>query len=254
MICNYRRVVLGTVASTNDEAMARLRAGDPGGFVVTARAQTGGRGRRGRAWTSPPGNLYLSLALRDPSRPALAPQLGFVAGAALAQTLRVHLRGDPRLTLKWPNDILHDGAKLAGMLLESAIMPDGTSGCVIGIGVNCRSHPDDLAYRATDLRTAGCTDLDIDSVLADFLDRFDVQLRVWGGGAGFAAVRRVWLAYAAGLGDSIVVTTPHHQLDGIFRDLDATGRLLLDNADGLHAIEAGDVFFPAVAADTSNSR
>ncbi len=248
MTSDYRRVALETVVSTNDEAMARLRAGELGGFVVTARAQTGGRGRQGRAWASPPGNLYLSLARCDPAPPALAPQLGFVAGVALAEALRARLQGDARLTLKWPNDILHDGSKLAGMLLESATLPGGTLGCVIGIGVNCRSHPDALAYPATDLCSAGDADPDLDILLAQFLERFEIRLRLWDGGAGFAAVRRAWLAYAAGLGDRIAVATPRRRLDGIFRDLDATGRLLLDTADGMQAIEAGDVFFPALAA------
>ena len=135
----FRRVALDSVVSTNDEAMARLRAGEPGGFVVTARTQNGGRGRHGRTWSSPPGNLYMSLALRDPATPAVAPQLGFVAGVALVQALRGLLDGDRLLALKWPNDILYDGAKLAGMLLESSMLPGGGFGCLIGIAINCSS-------------------------------------------------------------------------------------------------------------------
>ena len=203
-------------------------------------------------WTSPPGNLILSLALRDPAPAARAPQLGFVAGVALAQTLRAQLGGDPRLRLKWPNDVVHNCAKLAGMLLESTTLADGTLGCVIGIGVNCRSHPPDLAFPATDLHEAGHSDPDADSILADFLRRFDIQLKDWDGGVGFAQVRSAWLAMAAGMGERIGVTTPHRRLDGIFRDLDATGRLLLDTADGTIAVEAGDVFFPALVAASSS--
>ena len=252
MTIPYRHIALDAVASTNDEAMALLRAGDRGRLLVTARAQTGGRGRQGRVWTSPPGNLYMSLALRDPAPPALAPQLGFVAGIALERTLRARLGGDTRLQLKWPNDVLHEGAKLAGMLLESAFLPDGAFCCVIGIGVNCRSHPDGLAYPATDLHTAGDIDADPDSVLADFARRFEIQLTDWDGGAGFAAVRSAWLATAAGLGKRVAVSTPRRRLDGVFRDLDATGRLLLDTADGTIAVEAGDVFFPAPAAASTH--
>ncbi len=247
-----RHIALDRVTSTNDEAMARLRAGEPGDFVVTAREQSNGRGRQGRAWTSPPGNLYMSLALRDPAPAALAPQLGFVAGVALAKVLRAQLDGDVRTQLKWPNDVLHDGAKLAGMLLESTVLPGGGLGCVIGIGVNCRSHPDGLAYPATSLDAAGALDATPDAILADFTRRFDIQLREWAGGAGFAAVRRSWLAMAAGLGERIGVSTPRRRLDGIFRDLDATGRLLLDTADGTIAVEAGDVFFPALAAASTD--
>lgn len=248
----YRHLCFDTVASTNDEAMARLRGGDPGGLVVTARTQTAGRGRTGRIWSSPPGNLIASLALRDPGPAAKAPQLGFVAGVALAQALRARLADDQRLRLKWPNDVLHAGAKLAGMLLESSVLPDGALGCVIGIGVNCRSHPDGLAYPTTNMREAGDPEPDSECVLADFLRRFDMQLRFWKGGAGFAPVRLAWLAMAAGLGERIAVATPRHRLDGIFRDLDATGRLLLETADGTIAIEAGDIFFPALAAVTTS--
>ncbi len=252
MTSTYRHIAIDTVGSTNDEAMARLGAGDPAPFVVTARAQTNGRGRRGRAWTSPSGNLYMSLALRDPSPPAMAPQLGFVAGVALAWALRNCLGGDCRLQLKWPNDVLHDGAKLAGMLLESSCLPGGGLGCVIGIGVNCRSHPDGLAYPATDLLTVGASEAGIEHLVTEFVRLFDIQMMEWASGRAFSAVRSTWLAMAAGLGARIVVATPRHRLEGIFRDLDATGRLLLDTADGRHTVEAGDVFFPALAAASTD--
>ncbi len=252
MTSAYRCIALDTVVSTNDEAMERLRAGDRGGLVVTARAQTGGRGRQGKPWASPPGNLYMSLALRDPATPALAPQLGFVAGVSLAKALRARLRGDARLKLKWPNDVLHDGAKLAGILLESAWLPDGALGCVIGIGINCRFHPGGLPYPATDLDAVGASDADPDSIRTDFTRQFDIQVREWDGGKGFAAVRAAWLEMAAGLGESIVVATPHRRFHGFFRDLDPTGRLLVDTADGRHAVEAGDVFLPTMTAAFNN--
>ena len=119
MTLRFTRIALDHVTSTNAEAMARLRDGEPAPFVVTARSQSVGRGRQGRAWASPPGNLYMSLALRDPAPLARAPQLGFVAGVALVRALRDRLGGDLRLVVKWPNDILHEKAKLAGMLLEA---------------------------------------------------------------------------------------------------------------------------------------
>ena len=219
---------------------------------MTAQQQSGGRGRHGRVWTSPPGNLYVSLALRNPAPAALAPQIGFVAGVALAEALRARLDGDGRLKLKWPNDVLFAGAKLAGMLLESSMLRGGELGCVVGIGVNCRSHPEGLTYPATNLEAAGAANADPASILADFTRRFDIQLREWDGGRGFAAVRQAWLAMAAGLGERIGVTTPRRRSDGIFRDLDATGRLLLDTADGTIAIEAGDVFFPASTAASTD--
>lgn len=241
-------IALDIVGSTNDEAMSRLRAGLAAPFVVTAKSQTGGRGRHGRVWASPPGNLYMSLALRDPAPVVRAPQLGFVAGVALTDALRRRLGGDARLRLKWPNDIQFSGAKVAGMLLESTVLPNGAFGCVIGIGVNCRSHPVDLSYAATNLCAVGDDDVSPDAVLADFLVHFDIHYSIWNGGDGFGAVREAWLSRAAGLGEPVVVATRAARRIGIFRDLDASGRLLLDADGDLVAIDAGDVFFPALAA------
>lgn len=242
-----RILAFETLASTNDEALARLKAGEAGGFVVTAARQTGGRGRHGRSWSSPAGNLYASIALRDPAEPAVAPQLGFVAGVALAQTLRARLGGDARLAIKWPNDMLFDGAKLAGMLLEATTLADGRLGCVIGIGVNCLSHPPDLPYPAIDLRAAGDTTAEPRAVLSDLLARFENELRDWRGGAGFAATRAAWLSLAAGLGRRMSVTTARGRVDGVFEDLDDQGRLRLATDAGVRTIEAGDVFLAPAA-------
>ena len=222
--------------------MARLRDGDPGRLFVTADRQTGGRGRQGRTWSSPAGNLYASLALRAPAPGALAPQLGFVAGVALATTLRARLGGDDRLRLKWPNDVLFDRSKLAGILLESAMLPNGELGCVIGFGVNCLTHPTGLSYPATSLRVAGDARAEPSDILAQLTHNIDQELGRWRKGERFADVRERWLAMAAGRGEEIVVATPRNTLKGIFRDLDASGRLLVEMSDGLATVDAGDVF------------
>ena len=243
----YRVAAFDTLGSTNDEAMARLKAGDQGGLFVVAACQTGGRGRHGRAWTSPPGNLYASLALVDPAPAALAPQLGFVAGVALATALRGLFDDDPRLAIKWPNDMLFAGAKLAGILLESTSLPGGRFGCVIGFGVNCLSHPDGLPYRATDLREAGC-DVGAGMVLAALALALDKHLAIWDEGRGFAAIRAAWLGLAAGLGEAIRVAAPGGTLDGTFQGLDETGHLLLETDRGDVAVNTGDVFLPGFAS------
>ena len=238
----YRVERFETLGSTNDEAMARARAGDRGPLFIVAAGQTGGRGRQGRVWTSPPGNLYASLLLTDAAELKVAPQLGFVAGVALVDALRVLLDGDERLRLKWPNDILFDGAKLAGLLLESATMPDGRLACVIGFGVNCRSHPDGLAYRATDLSAAAGRPIGPDDVLEALAPSFQKHLADWDRGANFMGIRSAWLAKAAGLGDMIEVRCSSRTVTGTFTSLDPTGRLLVETADGCVAIDAGDVF------------
>lgn len=237
------------LGSTNDEALRRLAAGDCGRLIVVAEEQTSGRGRQGRAWSSPRGNLYASLALRDPCPMAEAPRLGFVAGVALAETLRRRLGGDDRLRLKWPNDALFAGAKLAGMLLEGSLLRDGAFGCVIGIGVNCVAHPAGLEYATTDLRAAGASDADPSALIRDIAARFDELSRIWNRGGDFDSIRRRWLPLAEGLGRPIAIATPRGRREGVFRDLDTQGRLMIEDASGAETlIEAGDVFFPALAA------
>lgn len=227
--------------------MARLRAGDAGMLFVTARHQTGGRGRSGRQWASPAGNLYASLALRDPGPLACVPQLGLVAGVALARALKGRLGGNASLQLKWPNDVLFAGAKLAGILLESAGLPGGGLGCVVGMGVNCISHPAGLSYPATDLRAVGDPNPDPEAVLAEVAREFRDVLDLWDGGLGFAAVRRAWLGLAAGIGEPISVRLPTGLREGIFRGLDEAGHLLLETAHDLTTVLAGDVFLSVPA-------
>ncbi len=238
----FRIVRLGLVGSTNDEAMARARAGDPGHLWVLAEAQSRGRGRKGRVWTSPTGNLYASLLLVEPAPRERAAELGFVAGTALAVALRDILAGDTRLAIKWPNDLLFAGAKLSGILLESTVLPDGRFACVAGFGVNCASHPPDTAYGATDLAEILGHPVAPESVLEPLARAMAGRLDIWAGGANFAAIRAEWLAFAGGLGAMITVVGPSATIEGVFETIDATGRLVLATASGKVAIEAGDVF------------
>jgi BirA family biotin operon repressor/biotin-[acetyl-CoA-carboxylase] ligase len=245
----FRITRLGHVGSTNDEAMARARAGNPGGLFVVAEAQSRGRGRHGRAWVSPPGNLYASLLLVDPAPRECAAELGFVAGTALASALRAILPGDRGLALKWPNDILYACAKLGGILLESTDLPDGRFACVAGFGVNCASHPSDTLYAATDLAAITGRPVPPEAVLEQLAAAMAERLRAWRRGSGFAAIREEWLTFAGGLGARITVVRPASTIEGIFATIDATGRLVLETASGLVAIEAGDIFLGSRATD-----
>jgi BirA family biotin operon repressor/biotin-[acetyl-CoA-carboxylase] ligase len=224
--------------------MRRLRGGDPGGLWVTAGAQTGGRGRQGRVWSSPPGNLYASLALRLAIAPVVAPQLGFVAGVALAAVLRDLLGGDARLRIKWPNDIIFAGAKLAGLLLESTPLRDGGLGCVIGFGLNCRSHPTNLAYPATSLAAiGGVPDPEPMRLLALLSESVARQLAIWNDGAQFNKVREAWMSVA------FEVVLAERRITGTFQGLDPAGRLLLETDREITVVDAGDVFLPGISAD-----
>lgn len=233
----------GQLASTNDEALARARDGDGGRLWIVADTQTAGRGRNGRAWSSPRGNLYASLLLIDPAPAHKAAELGFVAGIAAVHALRDILCGDRRVAIKWPNDILHDGAKFCGILLESATLPDGRFACVAGVGVNCRAHPENTPYRATDLALITGHPVAPSRVFAALSVTMANWLDVWNAGADFATIRAEWLSLAAGLGTKISVVRSSQTIEGTFQTIDATGRLILEQASGAVAIEAGDVFY-----------
>ncbi len=153
------------VGSTNALALDHARAGDPGKLWVVSKKQESGRGRRGRAWATPEGNLAATLLVVTGGELRLAATLGFVAGLALADALdavvpqgRIAIgldgasQGKNRFELKWPNDVLASGAKLAGILLESAILDGGRFAVAVGIGVNVVAYPEDLPYPATSLQ------------------------------------------------------------------------------------------------------
>jgi BirA family transcriptional regulator, biotin operon repressor / biotin---[acetyl-CoA-carboxylase] ligase len=226
-------IACDTVGSTNAEALARGRAGGRGPLWITARTQTAGRGRRGRAWVSEPGNLFATLLLTDPAPPERAPQLSFVAALAVHDAIAALAPAIvARVALKWPNDVLLDGQKLAGILIEA----EGTPLIVaVGIGVNCRHHPDGTDFPATDLAGAVTAEA-LFEALSDAMVR---RLRDWQ--AGFAVIRAAWLERA--LGGELRARLGSRELVGRFETLDDAGRLLLRLPDGrLEAITAGEVF------------
>jgi BirA family transcriptional regulator, biotin operon repressor / biotin---[acetyl-CoA-carboxylase] ligase len=233
-----------SIGSTNEEALARARTGAPEGTILWAKQQTGGRGRRGRSWSSPPGNLYVSLLLRPAVPPAEAAQLGFVAAVGMAEALHAALPAARRLSCKWPNDLLIDGAKTAGILPEAEAAERNVEALVLGMGINVESHPADTPYRATSLRAAG-SQVTVEALLESLAERLLAWYRRWQGD-GFAPVRARWLDFAQGLGEPIEVRLESATLKGRFAALDRTGALDLELADGRHRlVTAGDVFYPA---------
>jgi len=229
-----------TLGSTNAEALALARAGERGPLWITAASQSAGRGRRGNAWVSAPGNLYATLLLTEPGPPERAPQLSFVTALALHDAVAtVAPQLGPLLALKWPNDLLLGGAKLAGILIEGESEPVLT--VAIGIGANCASHPSDTGYPATDLAAAGALvpPERLFAVLADAMAR---RLEQWRRGEGFAEIRADWLKRAAGLGQDIRVRLPEREFSGRFQGLDEAGRLLVAGAAGVTVVTAGEVF------------
>jgi BirA family transcriptional regulator, biotin operon repressor / biotin---[acetyl-CoA-carboxylase] ligase len=245
----YRLIALERVGSTNDEAKTLARSGAADGVLVWAKQQTAGRGRRGRPWVSPPGNLYVSLIVRpNGCTPAQAAQLGFVAALGLGDAI-LELAG-PALRLplryKWPNDLLVGGRKVAGILLESETSGgDGVDFVVIGVGVNLASAPQETEFPATSLAEQGAGEIAPAMLLHAFVEHFDAWAARWRGG-GFAPLRAAWLRRASGIGEEVRVRLDRATLFGRFLDLDADGALLLDAADGRRRIAAGEVF-PALA-------
>ena len=236
----YRLIARDSVGSTNDEARELARQGAEDGTLVWAREQTAGRGRQGREWVSPPGNLYLSLVLRPECPPREAVQLAFVAALGAAGMLGLHVPPLMPLRFKWPNDILIGPRKIAGILIEAEGQGDRLDFMILGLGINLVAHPPEARIPATDLKTETGTVVTAEEALDGFARHFMTWANRWLDD-GFVPVREAWLAHAAGKGERIEVRLPNETLSGTFADLDASGALLLDTANGRRAITAGDV-------------
>lgn len=249
----WRHVHHDTVASTNAAALDLADGVTPGEAVwVTADRQSAGRGRRGRAWVSAPGNLHATVVMCPPAPPH--PTLPLAAAVALhAALVRVVPQAREAAALKWPNDMLWRGRKLAGILIEVHHGERGPA-VAIGFGVNVAGHPSDLNGAATSLRAEG---IDLEaaalarSLMGVWSEMGDAAL------AGMDDVRERWLALATGLGGPVTVRLPDREIDGTFEGLDAAGRLVLRRTDGTsETIAAGDVFArpaPAPLRDTNEN-
>lgn len=242
----YRRDHRAMVGSTNAEALAAVAAGAPSGLWVTADEQQTGRGRRGRQWISPPGNLYASLALVEPGPRAVSATLSFVAALALDRAI-VDLGGPEvagRLRLKWPNDLLLDGFKISGILLEREALADGREAVVIGIGVNCLHHPETTAgHPASSLAARGFR-IGPEALFGRLSARLAAEIARWDEGLGFGDIRRDWLSRALGVGEAITVRLSDSAIEGRFEALDEEGRLVLLEASGARrVVSAGEIFF-----------
>lgn len=230
------------IGSTNAEALARAAKGEPEQWIVADR-QLAGRGRRGRHWVSDPGNLHASLLLYDPGPAQLSPQICFVAALALHDAVRDALPAlDPdRLQLKWPNDLMLDGKKIAGILVEGA-SSESRRAIVTGIGVNCAHHPEGTPYPVTDFASAGFS-LAPGTLFERLAARLMDRLAQWRRGDGFPETRRAWLRRAQNIGREIEVKMPESTITGRFEEIDEDGALVLALPDGhRERIRAGDVF------------
>lgn len=241
----YRLAAFESLDSTNEQARRIAGDGALDGTVIWAKSQTAGRGRQGRQWQSPQGNLYCSILLRPQMAAGEAAQYSFVSVLALGHALEGLLPDGVAMQYKWPNDLLLDGRKAAGILLESSGAADGRMDwLVVGAGLNVEEFPADTGgYAATSLRAVGVRPVALAELLARFIEGFAHWRTRWQN-EGLTVVREAWLARAARLGEEIAVRLPGGQLAGRFEGLDDSGALLLGMGDGTRrAITAGDVFF-----------
>jgi len=250
-----------TVGSTNALALERARDGDSGKLWIVSKRQESGRGRRGRAWETPHGNLAATLLLTGHGELKLAATLGFVAGLSLSDALAAVVpkgkigigvdgggKDAVRFELKWPNDVLAGGAKLAGILLESALLADGRYALAVGVGVNVVAHPEGLPYPATSLAALG-SDADAETLFLALSDAWTMNARDWDEGQGLSRIRNRWLTRAAGLGSDVAVRVDGNVVRGVFETIDEDCRFVIRGRSGeVIRIAAGDVHFGAVAS------
>lgn len=235
----WRLQAYEALASTSDLCRTLAIAGEPGPLAIMARRQTQGRGTQGREWVSPVGNLFLSVLLRSREQARDVGQWSLLAGVALAEALAPLLPDPAALRLKWPNDLLLDGAKLAGILVESGAKPDGTlDWLVIGIGVNVATAPE-LPDRRTAALAQVTTPPEVEALARLVLSRLAHwrQLRLL---EGFAPVRSAWLQHAPALGTPLTLRLGRRSVGGSFAGLGRDGSLLLATGGRVHAFAAGE--------------
>ena len=242
----YDRIILDEVDSTNAEA-ARRAPDLPGPTWILAESQTASRGRRGRPWAMPPGNFAATLLMRPVELPETVALRSFVAALALFDALvALTGRAEP-FALKWPNDVLLNGGKLAGILLESLGQGREVQHLAIGVGVNLAEAPDPGALGPDSARpVALAAETGVQVAPMEFLRALaaayancERQFTTY----GFAPIREAWLARAARLGQQITARTSTEEVTGRFDTVDITGALVLTTSKGRRAIPAADVYF-----------
>ena len=234
------------IDSTNAEARRRAEAGEAGPLWISAKRQTAGRGRRGRVWETGAGNLAATLLMVTDRSAREAAQLSFVAALAVADLASAYLPAE-RVKVKWPNDVMVSGRKLAGILVESGTREQGGLWLAIGVGVNLASAPVAADRLATTIAHETQTPPpEAADALAGLADAFSEWLLRWDA-RGFAPIAEAWTERAYGLGEICVAQLPGETLEGIAEGLDDDGALRLRGRDGrIRRITAGDVFFGSV--------
>lgn len=245
-ICNllndYHLLSFDSLDSTNEEAKRLAKGGGCHGAVVWAKRQTAGKGRLGRDWVSQEGNLFVSVLLQPQKPLAEFSQLSFVAAVAAMESIKPLLAEKSRPQCKWPNDILLDGKKLGGILLESFQAPESGTWVVVGVGINIDSAPPKTEFPATCLKDSGVELVSAKIVLSRFIHHFIEYYNLWNE-KGFTPVRKEWTEHAWKMGERLCARIPDGNIEGIAESIDANGSLVIVTADGAKRhIHAADIF------------
>lgn len=242
---SFRHLSFAQIDSTNAEARRLAEKGDTGPLWITAKVQTAGRGRRGRDWVSDSGNLFVTHLLALPVNHATAAQLSFVTALAVHDASKLLLENDKALSLKWPNDVLLDGKKLAGILLET--LPETETGMInlaIGCGVNLDHAPAETSYPATWLNAHRQTPVSPEAFLPLLVNKMSNWMDVWQIGTRFDRIAKAWQERASHVGKTITLQTAGNAVTGRFLRLADNGALVLELPDKTQQqFHAGDVSF-----------
>jgi BirA family biotin operon repressor/biotin-[acetyl-CoA-carboxylase] ligase len=231
-----------SVSNTNEELKAMARDGAKSMTMLCAKEQTAGRGRHGREWKSKAGNLHASILLRGIPQEK-AHELVFIAALAVVETVESFLF-DQEVTLKWPNDVLVDGKKIAGILLESEISGSDLDFVVIGIGLNVAATPEGLDGMATSFKDFE-TQVDLSEVKQLLGEAFTEYLEIWldsSEAGGFERIGNLWMQYAAFLDKEISVKLPQGEVRGIFKGMNAKGEMILEKAGVENLYSSAEIF------------
>jgi BirA family biotin operon repressor/biotin-[acetyl-CoA-carboxylase] ligase len=247
----YNLIIFDEIDSTNDEAKRLATSGVDGEFIVWAKSQDKGKGRYGKKWISPEGNLYISLLLRPDYDLVISSQLSFVVAVAIGEALNSSINStsynmsEINITYKWPNDILFNGKKLCGILLESSIKSNSSvlDWLIVGVGLNISSFPNDLPYEATSLHNESLSDIKLNNFVDIFMKSFCYYYDIWLND-GFDIIRKKWTARAMGLEEAMTVSSGKDRISGIFEGITNDGSLKLTLCGGQSCyVSAGEIFY-----------
>ena len=243
LLNDYHLLSFESIDSTNEEAKRIAANGGSHGAVIWAKEQTAGRGRGDREWQSLPGNLFVSVLLRPGCDLEAIPQLSYVAALAAHHTIEDVLDEDTEIALKWPNDVLVNGKKVAGILLESFNVPgDDERWVAVGLGMNIEASPGDVRFPATSLVEEGVEIVSAKIILSRYVHCFVENYNAWSR-RGFSSIRRQWTQSAWALKERVRISLPNEEIEGEFKGLDMDGGLVLQlSSKEKCTLHAGDMF------------